>query len=79
MLGAFRTGRTVEQQQPLLTVSDIAKILRLDRHTVTALFAREPGTVVLGNRETVRGRRRYRHLRVPQAVLNRVLARYSVR
>jgi hypothetical protein len=62
--------------EPFLTVPEIARILRVDRHTVCRLFADEPGVVVIGNRETRRGQRKYRMLRVPTAVLNRVVARY---
>lgn len=65
--------------EPFLTVPEIAKLLRVDRHTVCRLFAEEPGVVVIGNRETRRGRRKYRMLRVPTAVLNRVVARMTVR
>jgi len=65
--------------EPFLTVPEIAKILRVDRHTVCRLFADEPGVVVIGNRETRRGQRKYRMLRVPTAVLNRVVARMTVR
>jgi hypothetical protein len=65
--------------EPFLTVPEIAKILRVDRHTVCRLFADEPGVVVIGNRETRHGQRKYRMLRVPAAVLNRVVARMTVR
>jgi len=65
--------------EPFLTVPEIAKLLRVDRHTVCRLFAEEPGVVVIGNRETRRGQRKYRMLRVPTAVLNRVVARMKVR
>jgi len=69
----------VRVTEPFLTVPEIAKILRVDRHTVCRLFADEPGVVVIGNRETRRGQRKYRMLRVPTAVLNRVVARMTVR
>ena len=61
------------------TVYEIAALLRIDRHAVTDLFAAEPGVLVLGSPETVRGCRKYRQLRIPQSVLNRVLARVTVR
>jgi hypothetical protein len=69
----------VRVTEPFLTVPEIAKILRLDRHTVCRLFADEPGVIVIGNGETRRGQRKYRLLRVPTAVLNRVVARMTVR
>ena len=65
--------------EQFFTVPEIAKQLRLDRHTVTSLFERERGVVVVGNPETTRGPRRYRTLRVPASVLNRVISRMSVR
>jgi len=61
------------------TVPEISKLLRVDRHTVTRLFANESGVLILGNRETRCGQRKYRMLRIPSAVLNRVLARCTVR
>lgn len=61
--------------EPLLTIPEITKLLRIDRHTACRLFAAEPGVLIIGNKETRRGQRKYRMLRVPQAVLNRVVAR----
>ena len=61
------------------TIPEISKLLRVDRHTVTRLFANESGVLILGNRETERGQRKYRMLRIPSAVLNHVLARCTVR
>lgn len=65
--------------EPLFTVLEVSKQLKLDRHAVTDLFANEKGVLVLGEPETTRGSRRYRQLRIPQSVLNRVLARKTVR
>lgn len=61
----------------LLTVPEISKLLKIDRHTVTALFANERDVIVIGNRETQRSRRRYRQFRVPHSVFNRVIARMT--
>jgi hypothetical protein len=69
----------VNTQEKYLTVAEVAALLRLDRHVVTGMFAGESGVVVLGNAETVRGCRKYRQLRIPQSVLNRVVARNTVR
>ena len=63
----------------LHTIPELAKRLRIDRNTITNLFAKEPGVIVIGQRETVRGRRKYRQLRIPEAVLNRVLGRMTNR
>jgi hypothetical protein len=69
----------VTTAEPFLTIPEVSKFLRVDRHTATSLFAREPGVLVIGNAETRRGQRRYRMIRIPQAVLNRVVARLTVR
>jgi hypothetical protein len=61
------------------TVDEVASILSTSRDTVIRRFANEPGVVVDGNTETTRERRRYRQLRIPKAVLNRVLARKTVK
>jgi hypothetical protein len=70
---------SVTPTEPFLTVPEISKLLRIDRHTVCRIFVDEPGVVVIGNRETRRGQRKYRMLRIPTAVLNRVVARMTVR
>jgi hypothetical protein len=66
-------------QENYYTVHEVSAALRVDRHTVAALFAGETGVLTLGTQVTTRGRRRYRQLRIPQSVLNRVIARRSVR
>lgn len=43
------------------------------------MFVREPEVLVLGRAETVRGKRRYRQLRIPKHVFARVCARKMVR
>jgi hypothetical protein len=63
----------------VLTVSEISQLLRVDRHTVTDLFAHERDVIVLGNPETKRGQRRYRQFRIPQSVFNRVVSRMRVK
>ena len=62
-----------------LTIPEISKLLRVDRHTATRMFANEVGVVVLGNKETRRSQRKYRMLRIPQAVFTRVLTRCTVK
>lgn len=63
----------------LLTVGEISTAIRKDRHAVTDMFVREPEVLVLGRAETVRGKRRYRQLRIPKHVFARVCARKMVR
>ena len=47
----------------------------MTRYAVTRLFENEPGVVVFGSAVTTRAKRRYRTLRIPQSVINRVLNR----
>lgn len=63
----------------LLTVLEVAALLRINRHTVTKLFAAERGVLIFGDKETVQGSRRYRELRIPTSVLNRVCAHHTNR
>jgi hypothetical protein len=55
------------------TVVEVAEMLNVSKDTVRRLFADEPGVIDLGRRETMVGRRRYRVLRIPTSVLNRVV------
>jgi excisionase family DNA binding protein len=54
------------------TVAEAAKILKVSRDTITKLFADESGVVDLGSPERLH-KRRYRVLRIPHSVFNRVL------
>jgi hypothetical protein len=61
------------------TVAKVAEILGVSKDTVRRLFADEPGVIDLGRHEPTRGKRRYRVLRIPSGVINRVLTSRSVR
>jgi hypothetical protein len=63
----------------ILTIPEISARLKIDRHTVTRLFQDERGVLIFGNDETQKHRRKYRSIRVPESVVNRVLARLAVR
>jgi hypothetical protein len=54
-------------------------MLGVSKDTVRRLFADEPGVIDLGRRESNRGKRRYRVLRIPSGVVDRVLNRRSVK
>ena len=58
----------------LLTVREVAERLKVNEETVRRLFANEPGVVVICFPK--RGRRVYRTLRIPEAVLKKVLTRF---
>lgn len=60
------------------TVREVAELLGLSPQTVTRLFENEPGVLIL-NRPTRINKRRYRSLRIPHAVYERVRARLSKR
>ena len=61
------------------TVAEVAEMLGVSKDTVRRLFAGERGVIDLGRREADRGRRRYRVLRIPSAVVARFLERRSVK
>lgn len=54
----------------LYTVQDLAKQWSLSTVTIRRLFEREPGTLVLTLRRP--GKRRYRTVRIPRSVAERV-------
>ena len=63
--------------EPVLTISQIADRLKIDRHVVTRLFASERRVICIGSPETRYGKRKYRTFRVPVSVYKRVVARLS--
>ena len=56
------------------TVDEIAQAWKLSRSKVRRLFENEPGVLVLENRGSF-SRRRYRTLRIPKSVVERVYRR----
>ena len=61
------------------TVAEVAEMLGVSKDTVRRLFANEPGVIDLGKREATRGKRQYRVLRIPSAVVARLLEQKSVK
>jgi hypothetical protein len=59
------------------TVAEIAQMWGLSQDFVRRLFEREPGVLVLGQERTRYGKRRYRTLRIPESVVERVHRRLS--
>lgn len=59
-----------------LTVDEIAKAWHLSRDAVRRIFDREPGVLVMENYPAY-GKRRYRTLRVPVSVAERVHRRMA--
>ncbi|MGD0973616.1 MAG: hypothetical protein ABR866_05975 [Candidatus Korobacteraceae bacterium] len=74
-------GRDVEidPNKTVFTPNEVAAMLGWSRDTVIRRFSHEPGVRVDGNIETTKERRRYRQLRIPKSVLNRVVNRKTVK
>lgn len=62
----------------VLTVAEVAAFTGLSCSTVTRMFARERGVLVLERPECMH-KRRYRSIRIPRTVYERVIARISVK
>jgi hypothetical protein len=62
----------------LLTVRDVATVLKCGEDAVVKRFAKLPGVIDLGRSET-RNKRRYRVLRIPKDVVEKYLAGKSGR
>lgn len=62
----------------LMTVKDVAEVLKVGEDTVVRRFAKVKGVIDLGVGET-RHKRRYRILRIPKAVVEKHLAELSGR
>lgn len=64
--------------QQYLTVAQVAERLNVSLWSVYRKFAKLPGVIDLGSEET-RFKRRYRVLRIPQAILDRYLLGLTVK
>ncbi len=62
--------------KPTFTIAEVAELLSLSRAATTKLFEDEPGTLILERPERMH-KRGYRSIRIPRAVLERVLRRLS--
>ncbi len=71
--GTLRDTTTFERH---LAVEEIAAKWSLSRDFVRRLFEREPGVLILGNGAT-QSKRRYRTLRIPQSMAERVHRRLT--
>jgi hypothetical protein len=57
--------------------AEIGEIWNLSADCVRNIFENEQGVLVIGNSGSHRGKRRYKTLRIPQSVLDRVHKRMS--
>ena len=60
------------------TVNEVATLTALSRDTVIRMFEKERGTLIVERSETMH-KRRYRNIRIPRAVYERVIGTYSVK
>jgi hypothetical protein len=61
--------------EPLLTVAEVAALWNLSVDWTRQLLENEPGVVIFGSNG--HGRRKYRTLRIPRSVVERVQKRLS--
>lgn len=59
----------------VLTVRQAAERLQMSVQWVTGSFQNEPGVLILGNPSSSRNKRKYRTIRIPIGVFNRVIHR----
>ena len=60
------------------TVAEVAALMGLSRQTVTRLFERERGVIILARPESMH-KRPYRSIRIPCAVYERVISRLTLK
>lgn len=61
-----------------LTVTKVAELTGFSRRTITRLFEKEPGVLILHRSERMH-KRGYRNIRIPRTVYERVVTRLLVR
>jgi hypothetical protein len=64
--------------KPTFTVDDVSELTGFSRRTVIRLFEKERGVLVLPRPETMH-KRRYRSLRIPRLVYERVIGKLAVK
>jgi hypothetical protein len=65
-------------EKPALTVAEVALLTGFSSRTVIRIFEREAGVLIVA-RPTAMNKRRYRSIRIPRPVYERVIAKYRVR
>jgi predicted DNA-binding transcriptional regulator AlpA len=62
------------------SINEVAAMTGWSRQTVTRLFERERGVLILERPQDFRtGKRKYRSIRIPRAVYERVVSRIAVK
>lgn len=62
------------KDKPAFTVAEVAELTGYSRQTVTRMFEKEAGVLILARPETLH-KRRYRSIRIPRHVYERVRLR----
>jgi predicted DNA-binding transcriptional regulator AlpA len=65
-------------EKPALSVDEVSALTGLSRQTVTRMFEKEKGVLILARPESMH-KRRYRTITIPRAVYERVIGRLAVR
>jgi len=76
-LGADQRPAEPSLPERYYTVADVANRLRLSKDFVRSIFEKEPGVIVFEGEKSSRHKRRYRTMRIPEQVLERVIRRLS--
>ena len=71
-------GGQVIIDKGVLTVKDVCELMGFSTRTVIRLFENEPGVLILKRPERMH-KRRYRCIRIPRAVYQRVANRLTVK
>jgi hypothetical protein len=66
------------KEKLVYTIAEVAELSGFSRRTVTRLFEPEPGVLVLGRPEKMH-KRRYRSIRIPRGVYERVVGRLRIK
>jgi len=66
------------KEREVYTVGEVAEFTGFSRQTITRLFEREAGVIVVEH-PSKNQKRRYRSIRIPRSILERVVRRLSVK
>jgi hypothetical protein len=72
------SGERTQDIKPY-TVAEVSELTGFSRQTVTRMFEREPGVLIIGNAKSVHDKRSYRSIRIPRAVYERVVWALTVK
>jgi predicted DNA-binding transcriptional regulator AlpA len=66
------------ESKQVYSVAEVAALIGLSRSTVTRMFEREPGVIILARPESMH-KGPYRSIRIPRAVYERVIGCLTVK